>query len=228
MNDLHVNDDRWKTIKSSQRCGTCGALDGQWRRFKVQTHRRKSCPRPSPARTAGWSRSTVCPPFSAGRRRPGKWRCTSLVPRCSLPPAPSSDTLTSPRSAETSHRRWSPSDARPCGWEAWGFFPARLCPLRRRTLGKKPGCKQSTGRSWEWRWSCCRAGSRPERTPGLDRSSTPAALFRSLHHRSCLRTQREGTLKVFPDAKDDKRLLPLGVFFFVLTSNFGLFVLNHH
>lgn len=164
--------------------------------FKVQTRQRKSCPRRSPALMAGWFPSTACLLYSTETLRPDKWRCTSPVRLCSCPPEQCFGTPTSPRSSEKLCCLWSLSSARSCGWEVWGALPLPPRRLRCRRLWTTPGCRRSRGRFAGWQSGCPSVRSRPERTPGLDRFSTPAGCWNSRHLRSFLEIkQKEVTLQ---------------------------------
>lgn len=156
--------------------GTVNLCIANKQSFKVQTHQRKSCPHPSPALSADWSPSTVCPLCSVGTLPPGKWYCTIPGRLYSWPRAQTSDTLTSRRSSERPCCLWSQSNARSCGWEAWGLFRPSPSQGRCRILERTPGCRRSTGQFWGWWWSCLPVGSHPEQMPGLDHSSTPTGL----------------------------------------------------
>lgn len=149
--------------------------------FKVQTHQRKFCPRLSPALSAGSFPSTVCLLYSAETLHPDKWRCTNPVPLHSCPPELCSGTPTSRRSSEMLCYLWSLSSARSCGWEVWGVFPHPPRRRRCRRLWTTPGCRRSRGLFVGWWSGCSPVGSRPERTPGLDRSSTPAGPSAGCH-----------------------------------------------
>lgn len=142
----------------------------------MQTRQRRSFLRQSPALIAGWFLSTACLLRSAETQRPGKWRCTSRGLR-SYPEW----CLGMPTSGRSSEWRGFPrtlSSAGSCGWELWGFFPHLHCRrYSHRSPWRMPGCRRSTGQCVGW-WFCWPpTWSRPERTPGLDHSSTPDDLL---------------------------------------------------